>query len=114
MASILLSEEDPDVRRLLAILLERLGHEVASLDAGDEFELEALDLVVLEPAGREGLSHVRMLRGERSDLPILCVSVLPEEARHLEIGPLTYLAKPFALDELRDAVDRTLALAFCS
>ena len=34
MASILLSESDPDVRRLLVVLLERLGHEAIVLEDG--------------------------------------------------------------------------------
>jgi hypothetical protein len=32
MASILLSEADPDVRRLLVVLLERIGHTAIVLD----------------------------------------------------------------------------------
>ena len=36
MASILLSEPDPDVRRLLVLLLERVGREAIVLGGGPE------------------------------------------------------------------------------
>ena len=110
MATILLSEADPDVRRLLVLLLERLGHDVVVLEDG----LDALpdaDLLVLEPAADAGVAHARALRALQPGLPILCVSILPDDARQLELGPLAYLAKPFSLEELRAAVDDTLLLA---
>lgn len=110
MARVLLSEGDPDVRRLLVLLLERLGHDVAILD-GTPPEASACDLLLLEPASRSGLEHARLVRDAQPELPIICVSVLPPEAEFLSLGPLEYLAKPFALNELRDVVDRTLLRA---
>jgi DNA-binding response OmpR family regulator len=110
VARILLSESDPDVRRLLTLLLERIGHEVVVLDARLGAAPPA-DLMVLEPASQLGLDHARLARAAQPELPILCVSVLPDDAQFLELGPLSYLAKPFALDALCSAVDRTLALA---
>ena len=110
MASILLSEADPDVRRLLVLLLERLGHEVAALDAR-LCAVPPADLMVLEPASAMGLDHARLARAANPDLPILCVSVLPEEADFLEFGPLAFLAKPFTMEELRLAVEDALRSA---
>ncbi|MGH3051222.1 MAG: hypothetical protein ACRDLK_13780 [Gaiellaceae bacterium] len=107
MASILLSEADPDVRRLLVLLLERLGHEVAVLDARLGATPSA-DLMVLEPASETGLDHARLARAANPALPILCVSVLPDEADFLEFGPLAFLAKPFTMQELRLAVENAL------
>jgi len=63
MASILLSEADPDVRRLLVILLDRLGHEAIVLGGG------------------------------------------------VEAPPLAYLAKPFTVEGLDDAIEAALASA---
>ncbi|HET7571229.1 MAG TPA: hypothetical protein VFJ77_01020 [Gaiellaceae bacterium] len=108
MARILLSEADPDVRRLLVLLLERLGHEVAVLDGSEP--TASGDLLLLEPASPHGVRQARRLRADDPGLPILCVSILPDEARPLALGPLSYLAKPFALAELRTAVDRALLL----
>jgi DNA-binding response OmpR family regulator len=113
VASILLCEADPDVQRLLVLLLERLGHDVVVF-GDDERPRGRVDLLVLEPASETGLERARLLRDEHPRLPILCVSVLPDDARHLELGPLAYLAKPFSLDELRDAVERALGLGPCT
>ena len=49
MASIYLSEADPDVRRLLVVLLDRLGHEAIVLGGGTATPPPA-DLLLLEPA----------------------------------------------------------------
>lgn len=109
MARILLSEADPDVRRLLVLLLERLGHDVVTLQAWPAIAPPG-DLMVLEPASPVGLDHARLARAAQPDLPVLCVSVLPDEAQFLRLGPVAYLPKPFTVDELRRAVDRALAL----
>ena len=106
MARILLNEADPDVRRLLVLLLGRLGHEVFL--PGHEAAAEAADLMLLEPASSVCLEHARIARDRQPLLPIVCVSVLPEEAGFLAPGPLGYLAKPFALDDLRHAVETAL------
>jgi CheY-like chemotaxis protein len=46
MASILVSEADPDVRRLLVLVIERLGHEAIVLDRDAEVPPRT-DLVLL-------------------------------------------------------------------
>jgi len=103
---VLLSESDPDVRALIALLLEQLGHEVFMLV--DEAPPPEADLMLLEPASRAGLEHARAARARQPELPIVCVSVLPEDGHHPELGPLEHLMKPFTLVALRAVVDRTL------
>jgi DNA-binding response OmpR family regulator len=105
VARILLSEIDPDVRWLLRLLLERSGHEVVLPGT----PARELDLLVVEPASGEGVASARSARAERPDLPILCVSILPDEAEELGLGKVAYLAKPFSVEELGIAVDRLLA-----
>ena len=109
MARILLNEADPDVRRLLDLLLRRLGHEVIVSRAGRP--PTDVDLMVLEPASDACLEEARAARDLQPALPILAVSVLPEEASYLTLGPIAYLAKPFAIDDLRRTVDAVLLRA---
>jgi DNA-binding response OmpR family regulator len=104
VARILLSEIDPDVRWLLRLLLERSGHEVV-LPGTPSREL---DLLVLEPASGEGVASARVARAGRPELPILCVSILPDEAEELGLGSVSYLAKPFSVEEFAAAVERLL------
>jgi CheY-like chemotaxis protein len=108
MASILLSEADPDVRRLLVVLLERLGHEAIVLEGGVSTPPSA-DLMLLEPAEPTRLEQAREIREQRPSLPVVCVSVLPVEARFLTLGPLGYLTKPFTFEQLSTVIDSALA-----
>jgi CheY-like chemotaxis protein len=110
MASILVSEADPDVRRLLAVLLTRLGHEAIVLGGGFDTPPPA-DLLLLEPAAPECLEQAWLVRLYDPTIPVVCVSVLPEEATFLRVGPLGYLTKPFTLEQLGDVIDRALAPA---
>jgi DNA-binding response OmpR family regulator len=111
MASILLSEADPDVRRLLVILLERLGHQPIVLDEGDLESPPPADLMLLEPAAPERLEQARRIRADRPSLPVVCVSVLPAEARFLTLGPLVHLTKPFTSEELDATIGAALTPA---
>ena len=88
-------------------LLEGLGHEVVVL-AGPPGVAPRADLMLLEPASPSCVAHARRARQLQPSLPIICVSILPEDAGFLALGPIDYLAKPFAIDDLRDAVDRAL------
>jgi DNA-binding response OmpR family regulator len=108
MASILLSEADPDVRRLLVVLLERLGHETIVLEGGAESPPSA-DLMVLEPAAPSRLDQAREIRAQQPEMPVVCVSVLPAEARFLTLGPLAHLTKPFTFAQLDETIEAALA-----
>jgi DNA-binding response OmpR family regulator len=108
MASILLSEADPDVRRLLIVLLERLGHETIVLEGGAQAPPPA-DLMVLEPSAPSRLEQAREIREQQPDMPVVCVSVLPAEAWFLTLGPLAHLTKPFTFAQLDDAIEAALA-----
>ncbi|HZS31240.1 MAG TPA: hypothetical protein VFA37_08290 [Gaiellaceae bacterium] len=57
------------------------------------------------------MASARAARAERPDLPILCVSILPDEAEELGLGAVSYLAKPFSVEQFALAVDRLLAPA---
>lgn len=51
MAKILVSEADPDIRRLLIVLVRRLGHEAVVIDPDVEVPPRA-DLLLAEPGAR--------------------------------------------------------------
>jgi CheY-like chemotaxis protein len=109
-ATILVSETDPDVRRLLVVLIERLGHKALVLDPDVAVPPRA-DLLLVEPESTTGLEHARLVRAYFPDLPVLCMNALPEAGSFLTRGPLGYLQKPFTVDVMRSTVQAALAMS---
>src|SRR5690349_7235823 len=100
MASVLVSEADPDVRRLLVVLVERLGHEAIVLGPDVRVPPRA-DLLLLEPLSPECLAQARTARALAPELPVVSLNMVPPEGQFLADGPLEYLPKPFTVDQLR-------------
>lgn len=102
-ARILVVEDEPRLRALLRLYLEREGHAVT--DAGDgaaalaAFDADGADLVILDlmlPA-MQGETVLEELR-QRGDVPILITSAKRSDAERiagLRMGADDYLAKPF-------------------
>lgn len=110
MARILVSEADPDVRRLLVVLIERLGHEAIVLDA-DVVVPPRADLMLVEPQSDMCLDHARLVRAYFPDLPVLALNALTDAGGFLERGPFGYLQKPFTVDVMRATVQGALGLS---
>ena len=109
VASILISDPDPETRTLLELLILRLGHRPVGprdLASGEE-----LELLLLEPASPANLRQARVLRRRLERLPIVCVSVAPQSSEALALRPAAYVMKPFRRSELERAVTEALAPA---
>jgi DNA-binding NtrC family response regulator len=109
-ARILVSETDPDVRRLLVVLIERLGHEALVLEPDVDVPPHG-DLLLLEPESTIGLDHARLVRAYFPDLPVLCLNALPDAGSFLTRGPLGFLQKPFTVDVMRTTVQAALGMS---
>lgn len=107
-ATILIVEDDPEIREMVGDLLTRNGFTVKA--AGDAPAMDAVlartrpDLVILDLMlpGEDGLSICRRLRS-RSDISILMLTSKSEEIDRvvgLEMGADDYLVKPFGTREL--------------
>ncbi|MFT3732138.1 MAG: response regulator [Hyphomicrobium sp.] len=106
---ILVVDDDPQIRILLARYLKDQGFEVPLASNQRELEqklsLEHVDLVVLDlmlPDG-SGLDICRDLRATGSTIPIILLTALKEDVDRiigLEIGADDYLGKPFNPREL--------------
>lgn len=107
VASVLVCEADPDVRRLLTVLVGRMGHKALVLDPGVAIPPEA-DLMLLEPESEVCLEHARAARADSPDLPVISLNLVPAGGEFLFEGPLEYLQKPFTIEQLRAVVERTL------
>lgn len=105
---ILIVDDDPEIRRLVAGFLRNEGFDVEL--AGDSREMDGVlervrpDLVVLDLMlpGEDGLSICRRLRTDQT-VPILLLSAKGDETDRvvgLEIGADDYVVKPFSPREL--------------
>jgi DNA-binding response OmpR family regulator len=118
--TIVVAEDDADMRVLIAGLLRAAGYEV--MEASSGAELSALlrnipsetgargpDLVVSDirmPEGT-GLDVLAELRDTNSTVPMLLVTAFGSAATHEQarrLGALIVLDKPFELDELEQVV----------
>jgi len=107
MANVLVCEADPDVRRLLAVLVGRMGHK-AVVPGPDVAIPPRADLILLEPESPACLEQARAARADSPDLPVISLNLVPEGGEFLFEGPLEYLQKPFTVEQLRAVVQRTL------
>jgi two-component system OmpR family response regulator len=105
---ILIVDDDPEIRRLLADYLAKNGLEVYTARDGREMkqalERHAIDLVVLDLTlpDADGLTLCRKLRAE-SDVAVLMLTARGEEMDRIlgiEMGADDYLVKPFSPREL--------------
>ena len=113
---ILIVEDDPSVREMLAEYLGTHGYEVAQVDRGaamrEAVEKSLPDVVLLDVnlPGEDGLTLARFLR-ERYDVGIIMVTGAADVADRvagLEVGADDYVTKPFDLRELRARVKSVL------
>ncbi|WP_284179822.1 response regulator transcription factor [Rhabdaerophilum sp. SD176] len=108
LASILIVDDDRDIRTLLATFLQSHGFAVTTARDGVEMQrqleqrphnLAILDLML---PGQDGLDLCRVLR-QRSSMPVIMLTARADETDRivgLEIGADDYVTKPFNPREL--------------
>lgn len=109
MARVLVVDDDPTVREVVAGYLARAGFTVDEAADGMDALARARhtppDLVVLDLMlpGLDGLEVLRRLRAERGHLPVVLLTARGEESDRvlgLEVGADDYVTKPFSAREL--------------
>lgn len=115
----LVVDDDPEIRKLISLYLEKLGFAVTSAGDGrnaikklDEARpsLLCLDLMLPESSGYDVCEHVLKTASLR-DLPILMMSArgMPEDrAMAEELGVRKYLVKPFTQSQFIEGVREAL------
>src|SRR5262249_60703905 len=105
---ILIVDDDPQIRRVMKVILAGERYELAEARSGEaallrlrEF-LPDLVLLDLNMPGMGGLETCRAIR-EGSDVPIIILSVSREESEKvalLDAGADDYVTKPFGKEEV--------------
>jgi len=123
-ARILLAEDDPALRSMMAARLRQDGCDVVEARSGDEAlemiatiadgeaPMEGVDLVIMDVRmpGMSGLEVIRLLRSWKWHTPVLFVTAYPDPELAIEVGELEarLLAKPFGLSRLSNAALETI------
>ena len=117
--TVLVAEDDDDIRALVVYRLERSGYRVVQARDGEEalrrFEEDSFDLVVLDVMlpRLDGLEVCKRLRSQ-SNVPIIMLTARGEELDKvlgLELGADDYITKPFSIREFRSRVRALLRRA---
>lgn len=117
--SILIVEDEPAIREMVVMALERAGYDMLQAASAEEAErvlangLPALILLDWMLPGMSGIELARRLRRDEytRDVPIIMLTARSEEddrIRGLEVGADDYIAKPFSTRELQARIKAVL------
>ncbi len=119
-AMILVAEDHPVNRKLVGLLLEKIGctaryaengQDAWSIAASEPIDLVLMDVHMPEMDGLEATRRIRTLPGQRSQVPIIALTAdVLEETREaaLRAGMNDFLPKPLQLADLKAAMLRCL------
>jgi CheY-like chemotaxis protein len=119
MAKILVAEDEPDIRDLIAFTLRFAGHDVITVGNGVEAlesaPKEQPDLILMDVRmpRMTGYEACQRMKADPSvqHIPVVFLSAKGQDAEirtGMEAGASEYLLKPFAPDELTEHVTELL------
>ena len=118
MPRILVIDDDPDIRELLAQTFTQAGHETVLASDGREGvrlnRARPADLVITDlfMPNQEGLETIIQLRKEFPRIPVIAMSGKHTATAMLsvaeQLGAVAVLEKPFLPDQLLQAAERAL------
>ena len=118
--TVVIAEDEPDLRKLLVYTLESEGYTVEAFGAGDDclehLQIEPVPaLVILDimMPGMDGVDVLERIRedGRLADIPVVLLSGRGRESdvvAEFEADADDYITKPFSPSELRARVARLL------
>jgi DNA-binding response OmpR family regulator len=116
---VLVADDDPDIRSLVTLRLEKSGYDVVAAGDGEQAlaaalerapDLALLDVMMPKLDGYEVTERLRQEEATRH-LPVILLTARVQEtdiARGVEAGADDYVKKPFSTSELRDRVQAVL------
>jgi len=119
MINILIVDDEPQIRRILSVLLNEHGHKTAAAENGeDAVSIQAVfkpDIVLLDISlpGIDGLETMKRMLA--ADPRLICVIMtafgsIRSAVEAIRFGAFDYLSKPFDNDELLLTIERALKM----
>ncbi len=114
---VLVVDDEEIARRNLAHVLGKENYEVMTASDGEaalnqlercEFDVVLTDLKMGRIDGMELLERIRMRQPETKVIVVTGYATVPSAIEAVKKGAFHYIAKPFKLDEVRDAVRRAM------
>jgi len=118
-ANILICDDEKNIRRTLAMVLEGLGHRISEAGSGEDalglLETEEIDLVMLDVRlpRMNGIETLQAIRGkpQLANLPVIMISghaSLAEAVHSVQLGATDFLEKPLDRDRVLVSVNNAL------
>jgi DNA-binding NtrC family response regulator len=113
--SVLIVEDEQDIRDVLAEMIEMFGYRAAllenGLDAWNRISVENFDVVVTDLGlpGMNGIDLLKKMRAHDIDIPVLIITGVGFESKlHEFTGFLSwdYLQKPFKMNDLKEKLSK--------
>lgn len=117
---ILVADDEPHIRRILATLLEARGYEVDQAGDGNRaleiltgdtpYQMALLDIMMPGRTGLEILKEIRPLP-HRADLPLMILTAKGQDADRqaaFALGATDFVTKPFSPKKLLVRIDQLL------
>ncbi len=120
MKRVLIVDDDRRTRRILQILVERLGLESVAFESAEaaledlNAESAALILTDLKMPGTDGIEFMRRLRQLDEQVPVIVLTAYGTVAAAVEamkLGAVDFVAKPFDVDALELLIQRSLEMS---
>lgn len=120
MATVLVVDDEDDIRELVRLNLELDGHVVVTAASGEEAlaqvvdempDVVVLDLMMPEVDGWEVLSRMKAEAAHVATIPVVLLTARTDDMDRIRggiEGAIRYITKPFSLADLRKEVRRAL------
>ncbi len=116
MATILVVEDDTQIRGAVCRYLKSQGHRVVEAANGTEaltqLKVQTVDLVLtdIDMPEMHGIELIQRVREETPEVPIVVITAVHEAINVLEheLGIQWLLTKPFELEDLSNAIRQAL------
>ncbi len=118
-ASVLVVDDDPEMRALLADVLRNEGYEVAEANDGAEAVLALrgrdYDVILMDknmpgPSGLDLIPGLRRVCPRSRIIMMTAFGDVPSYMEAVEKGAVEFLFKPFRMEEMKAAVQKALGV----